>query len=161
MFDVYLVHCHLPVNTRWFVASSDSTYENNGYVYISYDYGNVWIQGGMLGAWSGISMSSSCQNQTAVQKSGYIYTSVWYPSPKPEITERTDLPLLMCDAQENKIYYNTGKTFVIDHPVDKNKYSVHDLKQVYIIEVVLQTINQLKYNCLHMLAYLQVILPYI
>jgi hypothetical protein len=73
-------------------------------LYASYDYGNTWtLTTNTVNNCSSLSMSSSGQYITAVQNGslGEIYTSN-YPLPS-----------------------STTKTFIIDHPIEKDKYLVH------------------------------------
>ena len=78
------------------IASISST----NILYASYDYGNIWTPS-TVASYSSLSMSSSGQYITALRNPGDIYTSN-YPLPS-----------------------STTKTFIIDHPIEKEKYLVH------------------------------------
>jgi hypothetical protein len=53
-------------------------------------------------------------------------TGALYIAPiRPDITPVGNTGAVMYDISTNEVYYNTSKTFVIDHPVDTSKYLVH------------------------------------
>jgi hypothetical protein len=53
-------------------------------------------------------------------------SSCFFAAPiRANITPSGPTGVLMYDTVSNEVYYNTTKTFVIDHPLDNDKYLVH------------------------------------
>ena len=99
--------------------------DNLGYVYTSTNYGSTWSSNNIANNYlTSVSVSASGQYQTAVDDSGNVYTS----TNTFGVQGATGLTgkIVIYDSSSNLLYYNnTGKTFVIDHPTNSDKYLVH------------------------------------
>ena len=72
-----------------------------------------------------MAISSSGQYQSAVISGGGIwYSTTGFIQPLISATSNIINPLVY-DLTSQQISYSTGKTFVIDHPQNKNKYLIH------------------------------------
>jgi hypothetical protein len=75
----------------------------------------------------GTSSGSTFQNSIVLNASGSTFVSDisngFFVRPIDVSTGTTNL--LVYNSSSGKISYNTTKTFVIDHPIDENKYLVH------------------------------------
>jgi hypothetical protein len=95
--------------------------------FYSTNYGVFWTNVATPVTFSGVAMSSNGQFMTACFFGSGTYTSIipqgnLYASLTGSNT--TANPLLY-NSTTKSIGYNTGKTFVIDHPLHQNKYLVH------------------------------------
>jgi hypothetical protein len=118
---------------------------NNEYIYISTDYGSHWSACySTTKPWTSIAISSFGQYITAVESGGYIYTCVNNLSSGGVVTVGNYSSTSGVTGVAGSMYYDTTvtagatalmissgsgwtsvKSFVIDHPIDKNKYLVH------------------------------------
>jgi len=124
--------------------------QSNGYIATSSNYGQTWISGPSYPYISSVSLSSSGQYQTFVIKylsNGGIYISSlpttfggivnlnyigvtgyngsFYVKP---INSSNGTSSLVYNSSTGEVTYNSStgsKTFVIDHPVNSEKYLVH------------------------------------
>ena len=101
-------------------------------IYSSSDYGNNWYQTSSLTYdWLSVSLSSSGQYQSAViysltSATGGIYTSnILNTFGGIGSTGTSAGNTLTYNTTSGQISYNTSKSFVIDHPINHNKYLVH------------------------------------
>jgi hypothetical protein len=114
------------------------------YLYASTDYGGNWAACySTAKAWSSISTSSSGQNITAVEGGGYIYNCANNQSGGVIVAGSYSTSTIGATTAAGSLYYDITiagasglrvsdgstwrvvKTFVIDHPIDENKYLVH------------------------------------
>jgi hypothetical protein len=97
---------------------------DNSPIYISSDYGNNWIMYNLspITNWGGIAISSSGQYVSGVIVNDRIYTCNNLIN--LGLSENTIGNKLLYNIDNNQLY-NTSKTFVIEHPIDNDKYLVH------------------------------------
>jgi len=116
------------------------------FIYGSNDWGNTWVACYSLSKlWTSVFISASGQNITAVESGGYIYTCAnstsynavigiaSYAGTASGVTGVAGSLFYdtTATAGANALKISTGsawqtvKSFVIDHPKDKNKYLVH------------------------------------
>jgi hypothetical protein len=120
-----------------------STY-GNGYLYISIDYGNTWNNVSSLNSthlWSSVCMSYTGQYQMAVNTSPAVYmsldygntwnnTKIWFSSgltigAMSASGQYLSVATSGINIYSSNIYIPQSKSFIIDHPLDYNKYLVH------------------------------------
>ena len=112
-----------------------------GNIYVSSDYGANWTSKATSLNWSSVSVSVSGQYQTAVVYSGAIYTSsdygntwnntkIWFSSgltfgAMSASGQYLSVATSGINIYSSNIYIPQSKSFIIDHPLDYNKYLVH------------------------------------
>jgi hypothetical protein len=112
------------------------------YIYTSSNFGNTWTKQTQFGSqlWSSVAVSGSGQYQVAGGATGntssgptgstgslFAYS---ISNPLTPVISNTDgvtgaTGLLFYNTTNNTLFYNTTKTFVIDNPVNPDKYLVH------------------------------------
>jgi len=92
--------------------------------YYSTNYGVFWTVA--TSALISVTMSSNGQFITATQTSGAYMSITPQGNLYASLTgSNTTINPILHNAITKSIGYNTGKTFVIDHPLNKNKYLIH------------------------------------